>query len=267
MAKFNYSEMSVIDIYHAFLSGEIKCFPNGVWCQDTARELLRYVIIKQDLGIKNSILSEKDKEKVKPYICSLGWRNYLRSKRLMTAPKMFDVNIFSMVSYCFNDLNIYPWEIKKAGDGFWKISENRLMALKYYAKLQEVDLDNIEQVRTLSARKISEYFGNKLLHYSNGSFFELLDLYYKGKYKEWEVVTKVGKWTENKAIEATKWLIEEKCGWNTKEQVCENISVEVFKKHGLESMLNHACRHSPLIALQIAYPEKKYTAEDIKTYI
>ena len=252
MAKLNYDELSVYEVYEALREGEIKCFPNGYLDEDVSRDLLRYVMLEEDKLTRSQI-------------CSTNFLEYTKKKKLRTVLKRFNT-LHELVSFCFPELKIKPWELKKVEDGFWKDKNNRLKALLWLVNKEQIDLEDLNQIKRINAQLLHKYFGSRILKYSNNSLFELLDLYYEGKYKEWEIINKMGTWTDEKIIEAMHWMIDEKLKW-TREDVCNNISIEVFKKFGLESMLSHRCRHCILIALKLAYPEYGYTKQDIKCLI
>jgi hypothetical protein len=80
-------------------------------------------------------------------------------------------------------------------------------------------------------------------------------------YKEWQFI-KINVWTDDKVIEAVKWLIEEKLKWS-KEEVCKNLTAETFYDNDLGGLLSKACGNSPIVALSKAYP-CVYKKEDLE---
>lgn len=242
--------ISVIETYEEVLSGERAKFPVYFWDKQTVKILLRYAFLEKRCMTREDIINA-------------NIRILLKQIKLYTAQKMFNTQ-YEMVNYAFPELEILPWELKKTSNRFWQNEENRLSALLWLAKKENIDLENIQDVKErLSARKVYDYLGNKALKYSNNSFFEFLNLYYRGRYKEWELVSKVGVWTEDKVKDAVKYLVKKK-KYKTREEIA-SLTVSDYRQFGLEGMLEKACRHSPLIALQIAYPEYNYTNKEVKT--
>ncbi|MBR1884059.1 MAG: DUF4046 domain-containing protein [Clostridia bacterium] len=240
--------LSSEEVYEKVARGEIPSFPNYFWNKEVAIELLRYVVITK------MKMSKED-------ICRLDLRQFLKDVKLVTARKQFEDD-YQMINAAFEELEIMPWELRKVKNNFWKSRENRLKALLWLAKKEEINLENVSEVRVkITSKLVYNYFGNKAIKYSNGSLFEFLDLYYEGRYKEWELLSKVGHWNDEKVKEAVRYMAG-KMKLDTKEDLA-SVKVEDFKKFGLDGMLSKACRHSPLIAMQIAYPEMNFTNNDI----
>ena len=74
---------------------------------------------------------------------------------------------------------------------------------------------------------------------------------------------KTSTWTDEKVTEAVKWLIEEKLKWS-EEDVINKMSASVFREYNLDGMLQKHCNHSPLKALQIAYPGKYTSLKNVR---
>ena len=114
-----------------------------------------------------------------------------------------------------------------------------------------IKLDNIDDLKRINARLIVSNHGSKALKFGGG-VYELILLVTKIDVKEWQII-KTSVWTEEKVIEAVRWMIEEQLKW-THEEVVERISAKVFYKHDLGGLLSRYCDHSPIKALNVAYP-------------
>ncbi|PEF43413.1 hypothetical protein CON22_26045 [Bacillus cereus] len=135
-----------------------------------------------------------------------------------------------------NDL--YPgrfkeWEFNSAPNKFWT-KDKSLKALKWIIEEKEKLSD--EQLRKIYTRKWLIIHGlqtplNKL--WKNSPYAMLRELY-PGKFKEWELNrVPPNFWTKEKALEALKWIIEEK----------ENLTDEQLRKvYTRKWLINHGLR-------------------------
>ncbi len=265
--KIKYSKLSLFDVYNALLTGEIRRFPSNYIDKEKAKELIRYNIFKKFTISENYMENKDEKERLKKELLSLDWKSFLQSVKLGTVFCMFNNVPFKVIDYCFSELDIYHFELPRVSSGYWDEENNRLDALLWIAKRENIDLENLEDVnkRLLKSPSYKLISRKGAIFREEGGVFKFLDLYYKGRYKSWQLPSKDYKWTLKKGIEATKWLIDEVLGWS-KQDVCEKISVKVFRDNDLDSMLHRVFNHSPLLALQTTYPELNYRKEDIKSY-
>jgi hypothetical protein len=99
--------------------------------------------------------------------------------------------------------------------------------------------------------------GAMLLTVFNNSYQKALNNAYPNKYKEWELpIVTNGFWTEDKTIEAIKWLLEEKLKWSYND-VINNLSVKTLREYNLSKIL-HLYRGSIYKLLIKAYPNKDW---------
>lgn len=236
--EFDYSEMTAIEVYELVCDKTIKRFPYGFVTKDNMKEIIREVILNRlNLGREE--------------ICNELNRQYLTKYHLGGARKAFKYNIFNLITYCFPEMKIKYWELKKAESGFWEKYQNRLEYMRWLVKKHNINVKSIDDLSKINAELIDSNHGSKARIYSNG-IYELILMVAEVEVKEWQVI-KMAKWTEEKAICAVKWLIEEKLKW-TKEEVINNITVQIFYDNDLGGLLSKYCGNSPLKALQIAYP-------------
>ena len=81
-----------------------------------------------------------------------------------------------------------------------------------------------------------------------------LEAAYPGRFKPWELsYVPMNYWTKETAGEAVRWLFEDKLKWSYDERI-NNVSVDLFKKHGLGSVLNRLFKNSPYSFMKNAYP-------------
>jgi len=244
--KIDYNLLSPVEIYQLILAGKIKRFPHRFWSEpdatENAIEILRFLF--------ESIL-EWSHEDIK--------RCY--DKKLFSEYKLQ-----GLLKYIFNDrlfqaLNsVYPnqfkeWELKSTPKNFWN-EETAIQATKWLIeeKLRWTGSDLKEKIDV----KIFTNYGltgmlKAIYHYC---IWQAINAAYPNQFKEWELKnTPYNFWNETTAIQATKWLIEEKLKW-TKEDIKEKLSQKVFIDNGLSGMLQTLYNSSPWQAINTAYPNQ-----------
>ena len=157
-------------------------------------------------------------------------------------------------------MKIKYWELNKVENGYWKVENNRREYMTWLCEKENINTESIYDLKRINARLIQKYAGSKIL--AEAGVYELILLVTKVDVKQWQV-TKMNVWTEDKVKEAVKWLIEEKLKW-TYDDVVEKISAKTFSNNGLSGMLQKYCNHSPLKALQIAYPNTYYKLKNVR---
>lgn len=243
MSKIDLFSNDPIEVYNLLLSGKLKKFPNNYLDQEACKEIMRYVLLDT---LK---MSRQD-------ICDNVNYVFLQQYKLGYFRKLFDCKIHQLVNYCFPEMEIYPWELKAVPNNFWKDENNRKEFLLWLAKKEGLDLTKRKDAAKITRDILYKYGGYKAAIYSGG-IYPLICLVTGNSIKEWEL-EKMSVWTKEKAIEAIKWLIEEKLQWSY-DEVYNNLTANVFRKYNLDGLLNCYCNHSPLKALQLAYPGK-YTS-------
>lgn len=228
---------SPIEIYDFVIDGTLNMFPNYYVTKENMKPVLREVLLNRE-GLKRED------------ICKINYR-YLSKYRLSGAKIAFNGSIFELLDYCFPEMKIKKWEANRVTDDFWKSKKNQKEYMKWLIKKEKINPSIIGDLRRIDSRMIDSNCGRKAREYAGG-VFNLILLIAKVDVKEWEVM-KMFHWNDEKAISAIKWLIEEKLKWSY-EQVVNNISVKVFADNGLDGLLRIHFKHSPLKALQLAYP-------------
>ncbi len=241
-----WSKCDPIVVYNAVVTGELKKFPNNYMTKPIAKVLVKHVII-DGLDFKREDICKK--------------LNFplLSEYNLGGVRKRFEDCIYTMVNYIFEDMKIFEWELNKVTANFWEKEENRIRFIIWVAEKEELDIRKIKDVRKINADLINEYGGSKMLKESDGLHSVIIKA--SGNlHKEWQFI-KINTWTDKKAIEAVKWLIEEKLKWS-REDVCANLTAETFYDNDLGGLLSKTCSNSPIKALEKAYPGQ-YKKEDL----
>ena len=108
-----------------------------------------------------------------------------------------DNNLSSMLLYCFNGSiyeainTVYPnkfkeWGFKYTPMGFWDNKENGIKAARWLIE-EKLKLDDEELKEQLSANLFIKNGLNGMLQYCfNSSPYEVIDMLYPNKFKEWE---------------------------------------------------------------------------------
>lgn len=226
----------------AYIDGrwrKIKCFPNNFWDKGTAYELARYFVFKM-------------KRWGREEVCANFTTSLLREYQLAGINKQFGSSTYEIVKYCFPEWDIKPWELSICPNAFWKTPANCAEACVWVCQKEGIAEDKELFCRKFSAKMLEKHGIGKAMEHSGG-LYELAKLSFPHwNLKPWHM-NKTAKITKEIVIDAVKWMIEEKLKW-THEQVCQNISVRTFYECGIGKVLMKGCHHSPIEALQIAYP-------------
>lgn len=155
--------------------------------------------------------------------------------------------------------------IKKFPDGFWKQPEaldNAVRCIKYL----------IEDLLKLSDEELKNEFSQKMFtsnalrgmlkHCFHNSIFNAIEYAYPNKFNFWEFNVKPqGFWDDiENCKKAIYWLVEDKMKLSD-EELKNQLSLKMFKDNKLDAMLSMKFHHSPVEAIQLAYPGKFYPWE------
>lgn len=230
-----------LEMYALVASGKLRKFPNNYLDKSSIKEMLRYVILESYHYTREEVLVKVNK-------------SFLQANYLGGAYKFFNKSNIEMLIACFPEWNLKPWEFREVKNGFWNDVKNQREFLFWVAEKEGIDLTTKSGLRSMTARIIQMHGGSKAIIHAGGTF-ELLDIVACGKYKKWEIA-KMSSWSKAEIIEATKWLVEERLNY-TPRQVC-NLKVTDFIENNLDGMLQKACNHSIIAALEMAYPGMYY---------
>lgn len=316
--KYDYDQLSPVEVFQLVLAGKIKKFPNRTWDQPDSvaygAEIVRYWVEKvmqwSDEDIKmllsarifyryklgglisvfngspyqaiNAAYPGRFKEwelKIAPFRFwtrengikavkwlieeKLNWSDEEIKKNLSHA--IFSENhLNAMLICCFGGclyqaINAaYPGRFKerdlsRAPINYWNY-ENAVTAIKWL--IEEKFQWNEEDIKKNFSGQIltQNRLGGPFQKFFNGRTFQALEAIYPGRFKEWELpIAPKGFWTEENAIKAVKWLIEEKLQWSD-DDIKRQISVKTFRDNGLDGLINNCFKSSPFKAIDAAYP-------------
>lgn len=236
-----------VECYQIVMSGIKKSLPNGFWDKESAKILVRYLVLE--------LKSWKTREQICKNLCI----DTVREAGMSSAAKQFNCCLIELVEYCFPEFKIQPWELSCAPNGFWKDKNNCAKFLRWLVKKEKL-YGRKKFLKAMNAKTFYKYGVGKAFM-RMGGIYNLVNFTYPGEYKYWEL-PRLSKITEQTVRDATKWMIEEKYKW-TFEEVCENITAKSFYDAELGSILCHGAKHSPFQALEITYPGV-YKLEDLK---
>ena len=239
-------DIDIIEMYKEILKGTRKKFANGTWQRPdaipNAIKITKY-LIEEKLKLSDNEIKDQLSEKL-----------------------FVDNRLRGMLKHCFNDSpykainTIYPnrfkeWDFNRTPINFWN-KEKGVEATKWLIeeKLKLTD-EEIKEQLSIKLFADNDLYG-MLQQCFNGSPYLAINTAYPNKFKEWEFsTTPVKFWNEEKGIEATKWLIEEKLKL-TDEELKEQLSQNLFKNNNLGGMLWCCFNSSPYKAINTTYPNK-----------
>jgi hypothetical protein len=242
--KYNYDQLSPVEVYQLILAGKIKKFPKGTWEQpdsvEYAADIVRYWI--------EHILKWSDEDIKK----GLSARLFIKHKLGGPLQRVFGESPYQAINA------VYPgrfkeWDLPIVPQNYWDY-ENAIAAIKWLIeeKLQWNDEDIKKNLTSdvFKKNRLARPFG-KLFH---SRPFQVLEAVYPGRFKEWELSSvSLGFWTHENAAKAVKWLIEEKLQWS-EEDIKQQFSQKVFINNGLHGLLQEFFKSSPFKALDSTYP-------------
>ncbi len=238
--------MEPVDVYKLVLDEKINRFPRslffykGVLNVDAIASIVKYLFeVRLEWGheeICNSISNE------------IFYENKL---------KFLIRNLLNNSPYKLLEI-VYPgeykpWELKNSPKGYF----NRKIAIEAVKWLIEVKKKwaRDEVCKNLSCEVFYQNNLRGIFHiYFDNSVYKALNAAYPDEYKPWELnKVPLRYWNRETGIEAVKWLIEEKKKW-TRDEVCKNLTYQVFFENGLRSVIPlvfHGCLYE---AINSAYP-------------
>ncbi len=147
-----------------------------------------------------------------------------------------------------------PWQLSMTPINYWN-KETAKMATIWLIE-EKLKWSDEEICKNLSQQVFKNHGLAGMIYIFNDSTYEALNNAYPGKFKPWQLsMTPNNYWNKETAKMATIWLIEKKLKWSD-EEICEKLSVQVFKNHGLSGMIYTIFNGSPYEALNNAYPGK-----------
>lgn len=243
-----------IEVYKNVLSGRVKIFPKNFWQgiegKNNAIECTRYLIEK--------ILAYSDDD-IRKNLSQKIFKDYkLRGMLLICFNKSPYLAINTVYPNRFK-----PWEFKQSPRGVWTKS-TAIEATKWLIE-EKLKFSDEEIKKNLSAKlfKQNNLGGMLAVVYKDKPFMAINDAY-PGRFKEWDFNCGNDFWTDEKAIEAVKWLIEEKLNL-TDNELKLRLSKKMFNQNNLGGLLGCKFSYRPYNAINFAYPNK-FKENDFKNH-
>lgn len=224
--KYNWFDMDPISVWIIVRKGKLlKTFPNNYLDKEKCRILIRHLALNELFLDKEQILSIN--------------QSLLSKYQLGGLRKFFDNKVYKLLIYSFPEYN--EWEFKNISNEILKDPLIKEKYIRYVAKKENIDLNNIEEIKRFSARLlVTEYKGAKILKNSDG-LYSLLQPVIPKEFKEWQIF-KVDKWTIEKAKDALLWLVNDKLNLN---KPYPFISTKTFYENNLGGLLCKFFGNSP----------------------
>ncbi|MBB3109112.1 hypothetical protein FHS18_001164 [Paenibacillus phyllosphaerae] len=247
---------TIIDIYKSILAGKRKEFPRGTWNPynsgyDNANRCIRYLFEEHLQFSKEQVLEQSN-------------ASFFSKWKLRGMLDLFDGSTHKPIISAFPEWEIKPWHFKNTSKGTW----NRDTIREYVNEvLFSNGVENKEQLllklnkaflKQTGLDKIQLAFRKLKLHETMGR--QQAGIYEFFHYccpdwqlKVWELEF-VDRWYDEDAIEALKWLIEDRLGWSP-DYAITNLKKQHFRDHGLYGLLVRRFNDSIKNAVKFAYPD------------
>ena len=245
--KWTQEELAVIhpiEIFEMVLAGEIKRYPNQFWTGADADNNLKIVV--------RYLIEEKLKLTDEELKAQWGFSLLKKYKLYGMTKTMFDNSSIAVINA------VYPgkfkiWELKKVSNGYWT-RESAIEALKWLIE-EELQLTDEELINFWSLKELKKYHLDKPIdQVFSTNLYEAIDAVYPGKFKAWQFKSvPAGFWNEERAIEAIKWVIEEKLRL-TDDEVLNRWCRRFLVEHGLNGMVQLVFKNNIFDAIDTAYP-------------
>lgn len=173
---------------------------------------------------------------------------------------------FEAISFTYPEKKLWPYHMAKTPNGYWKGVRGKVRAVFALRKILQKTKASPADYPKLLTNDFFEKTGleRPLLRLFNYDRFAYLNAAFPDQYRPWEFkVTTPGFFdSDERIIEAVKWLIEEVLGYPMvslsvhqvwEMQIGQNISQHMFCQNGLREILTH---YSVSEACNMAYPGK-----------
>lgn len=236
----------IIMTYEKVLSGELKTFPRGVWSpgsnnEEEYKKCLRY------LAYDKLCMSREEIAKItQPFL--------LKYKLGGGFSSLFVGRMYEALSFCFPELKLKIWEMKRVISGLWSDEETRIRAIRFetiqvfgYDRNQIVENCNWYFYRGLGITKAIEYYGSvyEALRTSFPEFeFQPFEFTYDRPRED--------------VVEILRHFVEDILGWG-EDKIKSDLFLDIFEEHGYHKFMKHYFSGSPYQAMCELYPNKDWT--------
>lgn len=223
------SGLSAIEIYEMILEDKIKRFPPYFWKNEFslnyARELGIYVIKKH---------FDNDNEKI---LKTYG-NSFINKIHLHSVLKLFNGSAFEYIDFLYPN-RFKPWQFKSCPNEYWN-KENAITATIWLVE-ERLKWDESEVKKKLNSKIFAMHKLNGMLSVIyNDSVYSAINVAYPDKYLPWELSNvPLNFWKERESVKAAlRWLLESELQF-TRMEMQTNLTVELFNKQGLSSILRY----------------------------
>lgn len=219
----------------------------GYWNSETA--------IKATVEFINNMCKDKDTK-----IKKLKTDDFKEAGLGGMLSSVYGYNVYRCINAAYPN-RFKEWEIG-CSNNYWDSKDNRIKAIKWLVE-DKLNGDR-ELVCKITRQKFKENnLGGMLVRAYSNSPFRAIDEAYPGEYKPWEFKkTPNNYWNEEKAREATMWLIEERLKYDD-ERIMEGVELAHFKENGLYGMITKFYSMNINKCIADTYPNK-FKYEDRK---
>jgi len=250
--KFDLTNLSEVEVFKLVLAGKISRFPKFFWEDEEAKIysplIVRY-LIENILNWDNDDILQK-----------LRKQTFYDNKLGGMIVIIYDSSPYKAINSAYPEREYKPFDFCNAPNNYWQGDIGRSNAIKWTKWLIE---EKLKWSKTDIREKINhKVFVDNNLHGMlkkafNTSLWECIEATYPNEFQIFEIGEHVPNnyWDMDKAIKATKWLIQTKLNW-TEEDVKNNLDKQVFIDNDLYGMIQRCFNSSPYLAINTAYPTR-----------
>jgi len=175
--------------------------------------------------------------------------------------RRFDGSVYKLVQAVYPDA-FKPWQFVDEEPRLWFREDRLEIAREAVRWLIETRLGlPVDEIpRRLGLKDFHQHGLGKLLDLFNQHLFQVVENAYPDRFKPWEYAEQGDLWKGPEALEVARaavfWLIDERLQWD-RQTVFSQLTRRHYLNHGLGFMLGTLFNHSPLVALENAFPELK----------
>jgi hypothetical protein len=242
----NLSEDDVKKFIRYKLEKKIAQLPYGFWRCDKGKEHSKIAIkylIEEHLGLELKDVPKK-----------VTAKTFHEAGLFRILVEFFDSSYFKALDFVYPG-QFKPWEFPKGMTGIWNGEEGyqrSLEAIKHI--IESLDIHHEEIPLKITYQTFKDFgLGGMLQTLFNSSPYQAINAVYPNDFRPWEFSVK-NYWrnaTKETALEAVKWLVEDKL------QLTQNDTAQVRRKHFLQynlgQMLKIFYENSHLKALEDVY--------------
>lgn len=256
MSKTTYetTPVDIIDLYSSILSGDMKRFPNGTWEKSESGKLgyircFRWLVLTK--------LNMSKDEIIKLTKC----QDFFTKYKLASPYAIYGGgSYFNVLTQCFPEWEILPWELHRVPAGFYDSKDNRKWILRWLA-FDKLNLTTKEDVlEKITSVTIYEHGFFDALDKSENLHDCLSNAFPEFHIKEYEV--RIVHRDVNLVIQEIRNYIEN-MGWDF-EQIENKLTKTVIENAGFGNVLITHFDSSTTKLLRAVYPEFSWASKPFR---